>query len=130
MREGSDIALIGTGAMIQPSLEAAQMLAREGIKARVINMSTIKPIDRDAILAAARETKGIVTAEEHSVIGGLGGAVAEVVCEAYPVPVVKVGIRDVFGQSGEAKELMVHYGLTAEKIGEAARLLLRRKKTA
>jgi transketolase len=130
LRDGSDITLIGTGSMIQPSLEAAEMLAREGIEARVINMSTIKPIDRDAVLAAARETGAIVTAEEHSVIGGLGGAVSEVVCETYPVPVVKVGIQDVFGQSGEAKELMVHYGLTAERIGEAARLLFSRKKTA
>lgn len=128
LRNGSDVTLIGTGTMIQPSLEAAQMLAREGIEARVINMSTIKPIDRDAIVAAAHETSGIVTAEEHSIIGGLGGAVAEVACESWPVPVMKIGIQDVFGQSGEAKELMAHYGLTAERIAEAARLLLSRKK--
>ncbi len=124
LREGGDVTLIAAGTMVQPSLDAAEMLARDGVEARVINMSTIKPIDSDAILSAARETGGIVTAEEHNIIGGLGGAVSEVVCEGCPVPVVRIGVRDVFGQSGEAEELMIHYGLTPEKIADAARSIL------
>jgi transketolase len=127
LRKGTDVAIIAAGTMVQPALEAAQKLAGEGIDARVINMSTIKPVDREAILSAARETRGIVTAEEHNIIGGLGGAVAEVVCEGFPVPVVRIGVRDVFGQSGEVEELMAFYGLTADKIAEAARNIFSKK---
>ena len=127
LREGSDVTIIAIGTMLFAALEAAGMLTSDGIDARVINMSTIKPIDRDAIIAAAGETAGIVTAEEHNVIGGLGGAVAEVVGETIPAPVVRVGVQDTFGQSGEADELMAHYGLTAEKIAEAARQVLSRR---
>jgi transketolase len=124
LREGNDVAIIAAGTMVQPSLDAARQLAENGIEARVLNMSSVKPIDRDAIIAAAQETAGIVTAEEHSVIGGLGGAVSEVVGETYPAPVLRIGVRDVFGQSGEAEELMSFYGLTAEKIAAAAREIL------
>lgn len=128
LRQGHDITIIAAGTMVQPSLEAARNLSEEGIEARVVNMSTIKPIDRDAIASAARETGGIVTAEEHSVLGGLGGAVAEVICETVPVRVARVGVRDVFGQSGEADELMAFYGLTSEKIVEAAHDILSKRK--
>jgi transketolase len=124
LREGNDVAIIAAGTMVQPSLDAARQLAEKGIEARVVNMSSVKPIDRDAVVAAARETAGIVTAEEHSVIGGLGGAVSEVVGETHPAPVLRVGVRDVFGQSGEAEELMSFYGLTAENIAGAAREIL------
>ena len=121
LREGGDVALIACGIMVPMALEAADKLAAEGIKARVINMSTIKPIDRDAILKAARETKGIVTAEEHSIIGGLGSAVAEVVCEGHPTTVRRVGMNDMYGESGTSKELLEKYGHTPANIADQAR---------
>ena len=121
LREGTDVTIIAVGTMVQLALEAAETLARDGVNARVLNMCSIKPIDADAIAAAARETGAIVTAEEHSVIGGLGSAVAEVVCETTPVPVLRIGVNDTFGRSGEAGELMEKYGLTAAGIVEAAR---------
>jgi len=130
LREGSDVTVMAVGTMIQIAVEAAEALAKDGIEARVLNMSSLKPIDEDAIRAAAEETGAIVTAEEHSVIGGLGGAVAEVVCETSPAPVIRVGIRDKFGRSGQAGELMVAYGLSAEKIAEAAREAVSRKAAA
>jgi len=130
LREGSDVTVMAVGTMIQIAVEAAEALAKDGIEARVLNMSSLKPIDEDAIRAAAEETGAIVTAEEHSVIGGLGGAVAEVVCETSPAPVIRVGIRDKFGRSGQAGELMVAYGLSAEKIAEAAREAVSRKVAA
>ena len=108
--------IIATGLMVNEALMARDMLENEGISARVINMHTIKPIDRQAIIDAARDTGAIVTAEEHSVIGGLGGAVSEVICETVPVPVVKLGVEDVFGRSGPAVELLHIYGLDAENI--------------
>ena len=129
LREGSDVAIIAVGVMAQLALAAAEILSNDGINARVINMSTIKPIDRDAIISAASETGAIVTAEEHNVIGGLGSAVSEVVCETLPVPVLKVAIRDTFGQSGEPDELMAFYGLTAGNIAETAREAVSRKAT-
>jgi transketolase len=107
--------------MVPAAMEAAATLESEGIQARVLNMCSVKPIDAQAVVAAAGETGAIVTAEEHSVIGGLGSAVAEVVCETTPVPVFKVGIQDTFGRSGEAGELMEKYGLTAASVAEAAR---------
>jgi transketolase len=130
LREGSDVTLIAVGTMVRLALAAAENLAKDGINARVINMSTVKPIDIDAIASAIEETGAIVTAEEHSVIGGLGSAVAETVCEMAPAPVVRVGIRDKFGQSGKADELMETYGLTAGRIAEAAREAMSRKKAS
>ena len=116
LTEGNDVTIIATGLMVNEALIAAEQLKNEGISARVINMATIKPIDREAIIAAARETGAIVTAEEHTIIGGLGSAVAEVVCETVPVPVVRVGVNDTFGKSGPAVELLKIFGLSAENI--------------
>ncbi|MEG0291080.1 MAG: transketolase C-terminal domain-containing protein, partial [Erysipelotrichaceae bacterium] len=99
LKEGTDVTIVATGIMVELALEAAEMLAKEGINARVINIHTIKPIDREILINAAKETGAIVTAEEHSVIGGLGSAVAEVVTEECPVPVLKVGVQDTFGES-------------------------------
>lgn len=128
MREGSDLTIISCGIMVAQSLEAAALLEKEGIKARVVNMHTIKPIDKNLILKCAQETGAIVTAEEHSVIGGLGGAVAEIVTETQPVPMARVGTHDTFGESGSPKELLEKYGLTPKDIATAARNLLKRKK--
>ncbi|RJP66790.1 MAG: transketolase family protein [Candidatus Abyssobacteria bacterium SURF_17] len=130
LRDGSDLTIIAIGAMVHAALSAAQALLQEGISARVVNMSTVKPLDRDAILSAVSETGAIVAAEEHSVIGGLGSAVSEVVCELAPAPVIRVGVRDRFGQSGEPGELMAAYGLTASDIVEAAREAVTKKATA
>ena len=116
MREGKDVTIVATGMLVSMALEAAEILANEGIDAGVINISTIKPIDKDIILDAARATGAIVTAEEHSIIGGLGSAVSEVVCEGCPVPVVKLGIEDKFGRSGKVPPLMEAYGLTVENL--------------
>ena len=121
LTEGNDVTIIATGLMVNEALIAAEVLKGEGIGARVINMATIKPIDRQAILRAAKETGAIVTAEEHSVIGGLGSAVAEVVCEELPVPVLRVGVMDTFGKSGPAVELLKLFGLSAEHIVEEAK---------
>lgn len=130
LREGGDVTIIAVGTMVQIAGEAADMLAAEGISARVLNMSTIKPIDTEAIEAAIKETGAIVTAEEHSIIGGLGGAVAEVAAETGLAPVLRIGIEDKFGRSGEVGELMKEYGLTAENIAKAARLAISRKAAA
>ncbi len=116
LTEGNDVTIIATGLMVNEALIASQMLKNEGINARVINMATIKPLDREAVICAAKETGAIVTAEEHSIFGGLGSAVAEVVCEEKPVPVVRVGVNDTFGQSGPAVDLLKLYGLSAENI--------------
>ncbi|BDG61702.1 transketolase family protein [Caldinitratiruptor microaerophilus] len=130
LREGRDVAIIACGVMVAPALEAAEALAAEGIGARVINMSTIKPLDVGAVIRAAEECGAIVTAEEHNVLGGLGGAVAEVVADQAPVPVKRVGVRDVFGESGRPDELLKKYGLTAEDIAEAARAAIARRARA
>lgn len=126
LREGNDVTIIATGLMVNEALIAAETLASEGIKARVINIHTIKPLDKDIVIKAAQETGVIVTAEEHSVIGGLGGAVAETVTESCPVPVIKVGVNDVFGHSGPAVDLLKEFGLCAEnivaKVKEAVKL--------
>ena len=116
MKDGKDITIIATGLMVAEAVEAGKALAAQGIDARVVNIHTIKPIDRDIIVKAARETGKIVTVEEHSVIGGLGSAVGDVVLEECPVPVIKIGVNDVFGHSGAAKALLKEYGLTAENI--------------
>ncbi len=116
LREGDDVTVVATGLMVGEALKAADALKEDGISVRVINIHTIKPLDEELILKAAKETKAIVTAEEHNVIGGLGGAVSELLCEKYPTKVLKVGVNDVFGQSGPAAELLKVYGLTAENI--------------
>jgi transketolase len=120
LREGKDVALIGCGIMVDACLKAADMLAESGLSAAVINMSTIKPLDCEAIVKAAKMCGKIVTAEEHSIIGGLGSAVAEVLAEECPVPLRRIGLRDVFGESGKPAELLEKYGLTAKHIAEAA----------
>lgn len=116
MKEGKDVTIIATGIMVDMALTAAEQLANEGISARVINMHTIKPIDRALVLDAAKATGAIVTAEEHNIIGGLGSAVAEVVSEGCPVPVLRVGVEDVFGRSGTVPALLEAYGLTPANI--------------
>ena len=116
LREGKDITIVATGLEVGFALEAAEMLAKDGIDARVINIHTIKPIDEDIIVKAATETKKLFTVEEHSIIGGLGSAVCDVVCEKAPVPVYKIGVRDRFGESGPAAELLHKYELDAEGI--------------
>ena len=128
LKEGNDVTLVATGIMVEAALEAAEMLAKEGINARVINIHTIKPIDREILVNAAKETGAIVTAEEHNVIGGLGSAVAEVLTEECPVPVLKVGVQDTFGESGKPNELLEAYGLTANNIVEKAKKAINCKK--
>ncbi len=121
LTEGTDVTVIATGLMVNEALLAAEALKADGISARVVNMATIKPIDREIIIDSAKKTGAIVTAEEHSVLGGLGGAVAEVVCETVPVPVLRVGVEDVFGKSGPALELLHIFGLDAAHIAEKAK---------
>lgn len=116
LREGTDVTLVATGLMVGYTLEAAEMLAKEGVNAKVINIHTIKPIDENLLVAAAKETGKVVTIEEHSVIGGLGGAACEVLSEKCPVPVKRIGVYDEFGQSGPATELLHYYKLDAEGI--------------
>ena len=128
LKEGKDVTIIATGLMVERALQAAEMLKAEGIDAAVINMATIKPIDRDIIVDAAKKTGAIVTAEEHNVIGGLGGAVAEVVAETVPVPVLRVGVEDTFGKSGPALELLEIFGLNAENICAKAKAAIELKK--
>lgn len=123
LREGSDYTVIAAGIMVSEALEAAEQLAKEGISVRVIDMHTVKPIDAEIIVKAAKETKGIVVAEEHSVIGGLGGAVAEVVCQHQPVKMKLVGVMDTFGESGKPAELLKKYGLTADAVAAAVKAL-------
>ncbi len=126
MKDGSDVTIVATGLLVNEALEAAKVLETEGISARVVNIHTIKPLDKELICKCANETGVIVTAEEHSVIGGLGGAVAEAVTECCPVPVVKIGVNDEYGYSGPAVELLKKFGLCAdnivEKVKEAVKL--------
>jgi transketolase len=123
LRAGSDLTLVAAGIMVAKALEAAEGLAKEGINVRVLDMHTIKPLDGEALNKAAQETGVIITVEEHSVLGGLGGAVAEFVAENCPVPVIRLGVQDTFGESGKPDELLVKYGLTVEKIVEAVKRL-------
>jgi transketolase len=127
LSEGIDMTIIATGLMVHAALEAKDLLKQEGISARVINIHTIKPIDVDIIVKAARETGIIVTAEEHSVIGGLGSAVSDVLSENYPVPLLKVGVQDKFGKSGKPDKLLEMYGLTARDIYSKAKDALKMK---
>lgn len=124
LREGNDCTIITTGSMVQVSLEAQQKLKAEGINVRVINLHTIKPIDTEIILKAAKETGKIVTVEEHNVVGGLGSAVSEVICENHPSLVKKIGINDIFGQSGKPEELFKEYGLTSDKIVKTVKSII------
>ena len=128
MREGGDVTIVATGLMVSMALEAAEELKAEGIDARVINIHTIKPLDTDIILKAAKETGVIVTAEEHSIIGGLGAAVAEAVCEGCPVPVLRLGVNDTFGRSGTVPALLEMYGLTPANIVAKVKQALKLKK--
>ena len=123
-REGTDVALISTGAQTPRCLEAADQLAADGVSALVLHLPTIKPLDEDAIVAAAEATGKVVTAEDHTVIGGLGGAVAEILGEKRPTPMKRIGIRDTFGESADNDDLLAKYGLTSEHVADAARVLM------
>jgi transketolase len=125
LEEGSDVTLVAAGAMLHRALAAAAALRREGIRARVVNCPTLKPLDVECLVECAARTGAVVTAEDHSVIGGLGGAVAEALAERSPVPMALVGVRDRFGASGEPAALARHFGLTAEDVAAAARRLVR-----
>lgn len=127
LRDGTDLAIIAGGPLVSESLKAADELAKRGIRTRVINMSSIKPLDEGAVEQAARDCAAIVVAENHNVYGGLGAAVAEVVCERRPVPVVRVGIKDVLGESGNNMELLAKYGMDAPAIVQAAERALSMK---
>lgn len=126
-REGSDVTIVACGTMVYHSLMAAELLAKEGIQAEVINAAVVKPLDWHAIVASAKKTGAVVTAEEAQAAGGLGGAVAEALADHHPVPLARIGVNDVFGQSGAPDELLEHYGLTAPHIAEKARQLIKRK---
>ena len=128
LADGSDVTLVATGIMVAMALEAKELLAAEGISARVINIHTIKPIDKEILEKAAAETGAIVTAEEHNVIGGLGSAVAEAVGESCPVPVLRVGVKDTYGHSGTVPALLEAYGLTPSAIVEKAKAAIALKK--
>jgi transketolase len=127
LRDGGDITLIANGVLVCQALAAAEMLAKEGVQARVLNMSTVRPLDNEAVQAAATETGGIVTTEEHTVFGGLGSAVAEVVVSTHPVPMRILGVPGVFAPTGSASWLLEHFGLTAQGIFDAALELVKRK---
>ena len=127
LKEGTDVTIIATGLMVAEALEAYEILKAEGISARVINIATIKPLDTDIVLKAAKETGAIVTAEEHNVIGGLGSAVSEFLSENYPTTVVKLGVNDTFGMSGPANELLDKFGLRAKDIAEKAKQAIAKK---
>lgn len=128
LSEGNDVTIIATGLMVHAALEAKTLLQQEGINARIIDIHTIKPIDADIIVKAAQETGAIVTAEEHNIIGGLGSAVAEVLVENYPVPLLRLGVQDKFGKSGKPDKLLEMYGLTAADIVKRTKDVLKIKK--
>lgn len=128
LREGGDVTIIAVGLMVQEAMKAAETLAAEGVQARVIDMHTIKPLDEELVLKAAKETGCIVTTEEHNIVGGLGSAVAEYLSGICPVPVVRHGVEDVFGRSGKAAEVLAAYGLTADGIVAKVKAALALKK--
>ena len=128
LADGKDVTIVATGLTVSMALEAREALAAEGISARVVNIHTIKPIDRDILVKAAKETGAIVTAEEHNIIGGLGGAVAEVLCEECPVPMLRVGMNDTYGHSGNVPGLLEAYGITPAVIVEKAKKAVALKK--
>ena len=121
LRDGKDVTIVAVGMMVQMALKAADILSAEGISARVLDFHTIKPLDQELLLAAAKETGAIVTSEEHNVIGGLGAAVAEFLSENCPVPVIRHGVNDQFGRSGKADQVLAAYGLTPEVLADKAR---------
>ena len=127
-REGRDVTIVATGYMVHLALEASDILKEEGIDAGVINIHTVKPLDKALITEAAKRSGAIVTAEEHNIIGGLGSAVAEAVSESCPVPVIRVGVEDSYGRSGKVPELLEIYGLTSKNIADKARLAVSLKK--
>ena len=127
LRDGSDVTIVATGLMLSEALIAADLLEKEGVSAAVINISTIKPIDAELLVKYARKTGCVVTAEEHNIIGGLGSAVCEALSEHCPVPVSRVGVNDVFGISGKAKDVLAYFGLTGENIAERARMIMKMK---
>lgn len=126
--DGKDVTIVATGLMVSMALEAKELLAEEGIDARIINIHTIKPIDKEILAKAAEETGALVTAEEHNIIGGLGAAVTEAICESCPVPVIRVGMNDTYGHSGTVPALLEAYGLTPAKIAEAAKKAISMKR--
>jgi transketolase len=128
LKEGKTATVIACGLMVGKALEAAEILAKEGLDVRVVNMHTIKPLDQELIVRCAGETGAIVTAEEHSIIGGLGGAVAETLVENAVVPMARVGLHDVFGESGTPDELLAKYGLTPDSIVAAVKAVIKRKR--
>ncbi|MBP3624528.1 MAG: transketolase family protein [Peptococcaceae bacterium] len=127
LNEGTDVTLVGTGIMVSKAVEAAELLAAEGISAAVVNISTIKPLDAELIIAQAQKTGAVVTCEEHTIYGGLGSAVAEVLVENCPVPMARVGVADKFGESGLPDELLEKYGLTAANIAAQAKAVIAKK---
>ncbi len=127
LKEGKDLTIIACGVMVYESLKAAQALEEKGVSARIINLHTIKPIDKEIIVKAAKETGAIITAEEHQIMGGMGSAVAEIVMENCPVPMKRIGLSDRFGESGKPEELMKEYHLTAADIVQEAENILKRK---
>ena len=127
LKEGTDVTLVGTGIMVSKAMEAADLLAADGISAAVVNISTIKPLDNALITEMAQKTGAVVTAEEHNIYGGLGSAVAEVLAETCPVPMARVGVEDKFGESGLPDELLEKYGLTAANIAAKAKAVIAKK---
>ncbi|OGC05742.1 transketolase [candidate division WOR-1 bacterium RIFOXYA2_FULL_36_21] len=127
MRKGSDVTIFACGIMVSMALDAAYELEKENISAEIINIHTIKPLDKNIVIKSAQKTGAVVTAEEHSIIGGLGSAVSEILSENHPVPVKRVGIKDTFGESGKPHELLVKYGLTTQDIIKAAKSVISRK---
>jgi transketolase len=127
LREGGDVTLMGIGIMVQACLDAANLLAAEGIEARVVNMGCLKPLDHEMVVDSARRTGALVTAEEHMVVGGLGSAVSETLAEYCPTPLKRLGLHDTFGMSGQPAALLKHYGLTPEHIKRAAEQVMERK---
>ncbi len=128
LADGTDVTIVATGLMVSEAMKVKDMLAEEGISARIINICTIKPIDTELLCRASKETGAIVTAEEHSIYGGLGSAVAEAICETAPCTVLRVGVQDTYGSSGPAKEVLEYYGLTAKNIAETAKKAIAAKK--
>ncbi len=124
VKEGTDLTIIATGIMVAEAIDAAEVLEKDGVSVRVMDMHTIKPLDEAVVIKAAKETKAIITVEEHSIIGGLGSAVAEVLVENAPTKMKRIGVKDVFGESGSPDELLVKYGLKASNIVEAAKTLI------
>lgn len=127
LRRGEDVTILSTGVLLREALEAAQQAGKSGIQVRVMDVPTIKPLDEEAVLEAARETGAIVTVEDGSFLGGLGGAVAELVSEIHPVPIKRIGLRDSFGESGKPEEIKRHYGLTSDSITKAVHDVMRLK---